>query len=162
MWRLRIESMSESGTQIIIRACRGQAEYAALVAIWRSAARATHDFLDESDFARIESHLASDYFRAVTLTVAEKDEEPVGFAGVHGDELEMLFVSHSARGQGIGSALLAEVIINQAVSKVDVNEQNHGAHGFYLSKGFVQVGRSELDGDGRPYPTIHMELQNNA
>jgi putative acetyltransferase len=149
-------------TQLNVRACRGQEEYAALVEIWRSAVRATHDFLDDSDFARIESHLASDYFPAVTLTVAEKDGKPVGFAGVHGNGLEMLFVSDSVRGQGIGSALLAEVVANQAVSKVDVNEQNHGAHGFYFGRGFVQVGRSELDGDGRPYPTIHMELQAGA
>ena len=154
--------MAESNTHITIRACRGQEEYAALVEIWRSAVRATHDFLDEADFARIESHLASDYFPAVHLIVAEKDGKPVGFAGVHGNGLEMLFVSDSVRGQGIGSTLLADVVANQAVSRVDVNEQNRGAHGFYVSKGFVQVGRSELDGDGRPYPTIHMELQNNA
>lgn len=149
-------------SEITIRASRGHGEYAPLVEIWRSAVRATHDFLDESDFVRIESHLASDYFPAVTLTVAEKDGKPVGFAGVLGDGLEMLFVSDSVRGQGIGSALLAEVVANQAVFKVDVNEQNHGAHDFYLSKGFVQVDRSELDGDGRPYPTIHMELIDTA
>jgi putative acetyltransferase len=71
----------------------------------------------------------------------------------------MLFVSDAVRGEGVGSALLAEVIENQAVSKVDVNEQNSGALGFYLSRGFAQIGRSELDGDGRPYPTIHMALQ---
>lgn len=151
--------MSQTDSRMTIRGCHGPSEYPELVDIWRSAVRATHDFLDESDFARIESHLAADYFPAVTLTVAEKDGEPVGFAGVHGDSLEMLFVSDSARGQGIGSALLAEVVANQGAAKVDVNEQNHSAHGFYLSKGFVQVGRSELDGDGRPYPTIHLELQ---
>ena len=154
----KIKPMRGGSTQLSLRACRGQAEYPVLVEIWRSAVRATHDFLDESDFLRIESRLASDYFPAVNLTVAEKDGKPVGFAGVHDGSLEMLFVSDSVRGQGIGAALLAEVVDKQAVSKVDVNEQNHGAHGFYLSRGFVQVGRSELDGDGRPYPIIHMEL----
>lgn len=157
--RNRIERMPASDSQIIIRACLGQEEYAALVEIWRSAVRATHDFLDEADFARIESHLASDYLPAATLTVAERDGKPLGFAGVHGDGLEMLFVSDSVRGQGIGSALLAEVIANQAVLKVDVNEQNTSAHAFYLSRGFVQVGRSELDGDGRPYPLLHLEIR---
>ncbi|QAB19111.1 GNAT family N-acetyltransferase [Leucobacter muris] len=142
-----------------IRAGRGPQEHEALIEIWRSAVRATHDFLDESDFARIESHLASDYFPAVTLTVAEKNGRRVGFAGVRDGALEMLFVSDAVRGEGVGSALLAEVIENQAVSKVDVNEQNSGALGFYLSRGFAQIGRSELDGDGRPYPTIHMALQ---
>lgn len=142
-----------------IRPGRGPEEFAALVEIWRSAVRATHDFLDESDFARIESHLASDYFPAVTLTVAEKNGQRVGFAGVLDNALEMLFVSDAVRGEGIGSALLAEVITNQAVSKVDVNEQNTGAHAFYLSRGFVQVGRSELDDDGRPYPLLHLEIR---
>lgn len=153
--------MAQSNTDVIIRACGGDEEYAALVDIWRSAVRATHDFLDEADFARIESRLASDYFPAVHLIVAEKDGKPVGFAGVLDGALEMLFVSDSARGQGVGSALLAEAVTRQAVSEVDVNEQNRGAHGFYVSKGFVQIGRSELDGDGRPYPIIHMELPNS-
>ncbi|QZY53520.1 GNAT family N-acetyltransferase [Leucobacter tenebrionis] len=142
-----------------IRAGRGPEEYAELIEIWRSAVRATHDFLDESDFARIESRLATDYFPAVRITVAERNGRRVGFAGVLDGTLEMLFVSDAVRGEGIGSALLAEVIENQAVSRVDVNEQNSGALCFYLSRGFRQVGRSDLDGDGRPYPTIHMALR---
>lgn len=69
----------------------------------------------------------------------------------------MLFVKDAVRGTGIGSALLADALAH-GVTKVDVNEQNPGALGFYLSKGFVQVGRDELDGDGRPYPTLHLSL----
>ncbi len=151
-------SIPENASPLHIRPCRGPEEYAALVGIWRSAVRATHDFLDESDFTRIESHLASDYFPAVTLTVAEMNGEPVGFAGVLDGNLEMLFVSDAVRGQGVGSALLADVVENQAVTRVDVNEQNEAAHAFYLRRGFAPVGRSELDGDGRPYPTVHMKL----
>lgn len=153
-----MEVMTEDAASLTIRACLGAEEYPALVEIWRSAVGATHDFLDESDFSRIEAHLGSDYFPAVQLSVAEADGKPVGFAGVLDGSLEMLFVSAEARGTGIGSALLTEVIRHQAVTKVDVNEQNGDAHGFYLSRGFTQVGRSELDSDGRPYPIIHMEL----
>jgi putative acetyltransferase len=150
--------MTDSDLRPIIRPCHGPQEYAALVDIWRSAVRATHDFLDEADFARIESHLASDYFPAVTLTVAEAEGAPMGFSGVVDGSLEMLFVSAAARGRGIGSALLAKAVQNQSVTRVDVNEQNPEALGFYASRGFVQVGRSELDGDGRPYPLLHLEL----
>jgi len=146
-------------SEIVIRPCHGPAEYPRLREIWRSAVAATHGFLDAADFAQIESRLASDYFPAVQLIIAEKDGEAVGFAGVHDHGLEMLFVSDSARGKGVGSSLLAEVISGQAVSRVDVNEQNEGALGFYLRRGFVRVGRSELDGDGRPYPILHLELQ---
>lgn len=42
---------------------------------------------------------------------------------------------------------------------VDVNEQNEQAHRFYLSQGFKQVGRSELDDDGRPYPILNLCLK---
>lgn len=151
--------MQKTSPDPYIRPNIGSAEYPALVEIWRSAVRATHDFLEESDFERIENNLASTYFPAVTLIVAERDGEPVGFAGVAEGNLEMLFVSAAARGGGIGSALLAEVIAKNGVTKVDVNEQNTGARGFYLSRGFQQVRRSELDGDGRPYPVLHLELQ---
>ncbi len=150
--------MSDSSAALEIRPDHGPAEYPALVAIWRSAVRATHDFLDDADFARIEQALASDYFPAVALTVAERDGRPVGFAGTLDGALEMLFVDDAVRGAGIGSALLAHVLAEQGVRRVDVNEQNPAAHGFYLSRGFVQIGRSELDGDGRPYPILHLEL----
>ena len=140
-----------------VRPVRGAAEYPQLVEIWRSAVRATHDFLAEEDFARIESNLASVYFPAVTLAVAEREGRAVGFAGVAEGSLEMLFVADEARGTGVGTLLLQHVIEHLAVTRVDVNEQNSGAHGFYLSRGFVQTGRSELDGDGRPYPILHLE-----
>lgn len=144
--------------QFIIRPCHGSAEHPGLVEIWRSAVRATHDFLEESDFERIEGSLASLYFPAVSLIVAEHDGAPVGFAGVAEGSLEMLFVSSSSHGGGVGTALLTQVIAVHGVTKVDVNEQNTRAQRFYLDRGFVQVGRSELDGDGRPYPLLHLEI----
>lgn len=140
-----------------IRPCHGPAEYPELVAIWRSAVRATHDFLEETDFHRIEGRLASAYFPAVFLIVAERDGRPVGFAGVADGALEMLFVSDTARGHGIGTALLDAATSEHGVTRVDVNEQNAGARRFYLARGFVEVGRSPVDGDGRPYPILHLE-----
>lgn len=141
-----------------IRDSRGPVEYPSLVEIWRSAVRATHDFLEESDFDRIESNLASAYLPAVSLIVAERAGGPVGFAGIVEGNLEMLFVTDEARGEGIGTKLLNEAITEFGVTRVDVNEQNSGACCFYLSRGFERVGRDELDGDGRPYPTLHLEL----
>lgn len=144
--------------QFTVRPCHGSAEYPELVEIWRSAVRATHHFLDESDFERIEGGLVTAYFPAVALIVAEHEGVPVGFAGVAEGALEMLFVSSAARGRGVGTALLVEALAAYGVSRVDVNEQNTSAHQFYLSRGFVQLGRSELDGDGRPYPLLHLEI----
>ncbi len=150
--------MPEKPRRITLRTADVPADFPRLVEIWRSAVTATHDFLAEEDFDRIENNLASAYFPAVDLLVAEVDGVAVGFAGVADGNLEMLFVSDESRGTGVGTLLLREAIADRGVVRVDVNEQNVSGIGFYLSRGFVQVGRSELDGDGRPYPILHLAL----
>ncbi|GIG36248.1 acetyltransferase [Cellulomonas pakistanensis] len=142
-----------------IRPSTGPAEYPALVAIWRSAVDATHDFLAPAHRDAIEAALASDYLPAVLLTVAEVDGRPAGFSGVLDGTLEMLFVDAARRGSGIGSALLEHAVEEHGVTAVDVNEQNVGAAGFYARHGFEVVGRSETDEAGRPYPVLHLRLR---
>ncbi|KXO88972.1 acetyltransferase [Tsukamurella pseudospumae] len=142
----------------VLRDCRGPEEFADLVTVWRSSVDATHDFLADADRDAIEGRLASDYFPQVRLTVAEVDGAPVGFAGTAGEDLAMLFVHADARGRGIGRALLDHVVREQGVRTVDVNEQNGQAVGFYAHSGFVVTGRSETDGDGLPYPLLHLAL----
>lgn len=44
------------------------------------------------------------------------------------------------------------------MNKVDVNEQNDKALGFYLRMGFRIIGRNETDGMGKPYPILHLQL----
>ncbi|MEU4016039.1 acetyltransferase [Microbacterium sp. NPDC028030] len=145
-------------TAVSIRPSIGAAEYPALVAIWRSAVDATHPFLTDAHRDEIQSHLQSDYFPAVTLSVADLDGRPAGFSGVLNGNLEMLFVDAAQRGGGIGTALLRHAITEHGVTKVDVNEQNDSAVGFYLHRGFEVVDRSETDEAGRPYPLLHMKL----
>jgi len=41
----------------------------------------------------------------------------------------------------------------------DVNVQNSQAVGFYERMGFVEIERSEVDSQGRPYPLIHLRYQ---
>jgi putative acetyltransferase len=43
-------------------------------------------------------------------------------------------------------------------TRLDVNEQNDQAVGFYRRMGFAAVGRSERDYTGKPYPLLHMRL----
>ena len=141
-----------------IRASSGPEEHPALVAIWRGAVDATHDFLAEADRDDIEAKLQSEYFPAVVLSVAEQDGRPVGFAGTLDGNLEMLFIDASRRGAGIGTALLSYAITEHGVCRVDVNEQNASAAAFYTRRGFEIVGRSDTDEAGRPYPMLHLRL----
>jgi putative acetyltransferase len=54
--------------------------------------------------------------------------------------------------------LLQHAIAAFGANEVDVNEQNPQGVGFYRHMGFEQVGRSELDGQGNPFPLLHMKL----
>ena len=77
---------------------------------------------------------------------------------MHDGNIEMLFISPEARGKGIGAMLARHAIQTQDATKVDVNEQNSQALGFYLHLGFSVTARSALDGQGKPYPLLHMAL----
>ena len=62
------------------------------------------------------------------------------------------------RGTGIGKKLVTYAINHLQVTKVDVNEQNIQAVGFYKYIGFNVYKRSDLDGEGKEYPILHMQL----
>lgn len=149
----------KSNDRIRVWLIQGDREYPTLVQIWRSAVDATHDFLAEDDRKSIEDNLIPHYFPAVELFGAELDGTLVGFVGIAGRTVEMLFVANEYRGRGIGTRLLEEAVSRHGARMVDVNEQNLGAVGFYRSYGFVTTGRDEIDADGKPYPTLHMRLE---
>ncbi len=70
----------------------------------------------------------------------------------------MLFVLDKARGQGLGAKLMQYAIEELKVKRVDVNEQNPLATGFYQHLGFEVISRSPLDDMGKPFPILHMKL----
>jgi len=144
---------------IEIRPSAGATEWPRLTAIWRSAVDATHDFLAAEDVEYFESRLATDYLPQVDVTVAVVAGRTVGFSGIADGKLEMLFIDGDHRGRGVGAALLRDAVAKVPNLLVDVNEQNEQAVGFYLRHGFHTVGRSATDGDGKPYPLLHLELR---
>lgn len=133
------------------------ADYPRLVEIWESAVRHTHDFLAEEDVLYYKERLPS-YFPHVALRGFEQDGNLVGFIGVHEDNIEMLFVHDDYRGKGIGKRLVLHAMRELHVCKVDVNEQNAQAVGFYERMGFRTRAKSALDNEGKPYPILHMQI----
>lgn len=132
-------------------------DYPRLVEIWESAVLNTHNFLREEDFLYYKQHLPT-YFQHVTLLGFEQEGLLVGFMGIAQGNLEMLFIDNDYRGAGVGKQLITFAIANLGVTKVDVNEQNTQAVGFYKYIGFNIQSRSELDGEGKEYPILHMQL----
>ncbi|RUR53206.1 acetyltransferase [Vreelandella populi] len=136
-----------------------KADHPVLLEVWEASVRATHDFLVESDLLALKPLILEQYFDAVDLMVARNDAgDIVGFCGVSDGNIEMLFLAPRTRGQGVGARLIAHAINAQGATRVDVNEQNEQAVGFYQHIGFSVIGRSPLDGQGKPYPLLHMAL----
>jgi putative acetyltransferase len=140
-----------------------KSEYKNVVDVWEASVRATHHFLQEEDIQFFKPLILNNYLDAVTLRCIKNDtNEIIAFFGVAESNLEMLFIHPNYRGKKIGKLLLDFAIAKFAVTKVDVNEQNEQAVGFYLSSGFKIISRSETDSSGKPYPILHMELNKKA
>ena len=132
-------------------------DYPRLMEIWESAVLSTHDFLKEEDFLYYKERLPV-YFQYVNLFGFEQEGILIGFMGIAEGNLEMLFIDNKYRGAGIGKKLITYAIDNLQVTKVDVNEQNVQAVDVYEYMGFNIYKRSNLDGEGKEYPILHMQL----
>ncbi|WP_133129790.1 GNAT family N-acetyltransferase [Legionella yabuuchiae] len=130
-----------------------------LIELWEKSVRATHDFLKENDIKELKPLILNQYFDKVTLKgIKNKDSKWIGFIGVASNKIEMLFISLEYQGQGVGSLLCKFAIKEMNVDEVDVNEENPKARRFYEKMGFKVIARSPLDGQGKPYPLLHMKL----
>jgi len=128
-----------------------------LLAVWEASVRATHLFLSDAEVKQIKEYVPLALKGVEHLVVAEREPGvPVGFLGVNGHRLEMLFLSPAARGHGLGRQLLRFGIEQYGIEEVTVNEQNPQAVGFYEHLGFVTYQRTALDEEGNPYPLLYM------
>ncbi|WP_414445285.1 acetyltransferase [Burkholderia sp. 22PA0106] len=127
------------------------------IEIWRRAVDATHDFLSQEDRQTLDE-LVCGFLPTVPLWFAlDADDYPSAFMFIDNGHMEALFVDPAYRGMGMGAALVRHGLSLHPDMTTDVNEQNIQALGFYEKMGFTRTGRSPLDGQGRPYPIIHLE-----
>ena len=129
-----------------------------LLAVWESSVRATHDFLKEDDVEYLRPYVEQSLREIPVLFCVEEADRPAAFLGMEGDSIEMLFVAAEFRGRGIGSALMREAL-SRGACRVDVNEQNPQALGFYRRFGFEVESRDAIDSLGLPYPILRCALK---
>ncbi len=142
------------------------ADHATLLALWERSVRATHDFLTADDVVSLRPLVAGALAGGslelwVLATAADTPADtPVGWMGLAGEHIEALFLAPEARGCGGGRQLVAHAqALRGGTLTVDVNEQNPAARGFYERLGFAVMGRSAVDGAGRPFPLLHLRRQ---
>ena len=139
-------------------------DFAELTNVWEASVRATHDFLPDSYIELLRGLVLEQYLDTVMLICCKDptSKRITGFAGVAAGKVEMLFIHPDYRGLGIGKCLLMFAINELNAERLDVNEQNPQAIGFYLKQGFEVIGRCENDGLGQPYPLLHLRYKRPA
>ncbi len=127
------------------------------LAIWRDAFDATHGFLTAKDRKDIDRMVAEEFLPAAELwLVDDPTGRAAGFLVMDGEEIDALFVDPALHGQGYGTALVRHALTLSPQAKVEASEQADNALPFYESRGFVRIGRSETDPQGRPYPLVRL------
>ncbi|WP_278377390.1 acetyltransferase [Sphingobium yanoikuyae] len=140
---------------IMIRPSRPD-EGARILEIWRGAVDATHDFLMPEDRRAIDEMVCGFLPHAPLWLAVDDNDYPLAFMLIDDGHMEALFVDPDRRGTGIGASLVRHGLARHPGMTTDVNEQNDQAVRFYEKMGFRPTGRSPMDGQGRPYPLIHL------
>jgi len=155
--RVAMRWRSPAATSRVRRAA--PADHEAMVLLWERSVRATHHFLTEQDVESLRP-LVADELASNTIdwwVLESAARALLGFLGFANDTIEGLFIDPDHRGQGGGTTLVAHAQrLAERSLAVDVNEQNEDAVGFYAALGFSVMGRSPTDGNGRPFPLLHM------
>lgn len=147
--RLNIQSLGKDA--------RSAAMMGELLKIWEASVRASHLFLAESDIGRLVPQAEEALRQIETLWVARDNLAPIGFMGVQGRKIEMLFLHPDHFRKGLGKRLVQLAFDELGVKFVDVNEQNPGAAKFYKKMGFKAFKRNEYDAEGNPFPILEMK-----
>ena len=149
-------SLAKPVTGIVRKAAPRDVEH--LFAVWETAVAATHDFVSSEDKQALTKLVKEQYLPSADLDVfVDAGDIPIAFMGMTGNEIDSLFVHANARGTGVGRRLVELAVERHGVVKTEVNEQNAQGVEFWQHMGFEVKGRSEFDGQGRPYPLLKME-----
>lgn len=155
-WREN-SALAMGGDMITLRPSESR-DASRILDIWSRAVDATHDFLLPADRAAIGEEVKVFLPQAPLTLAVDGSDRPLGFMFLHEGHMEALFIDPDQHGKGIGKALVQRALALHPALTTDVNEQNAGAMGFYRQLGFEPTGRSDLDGQGRPYPLVHLRF----
>jgi putative acetyltransferase len=139
-----------------IQAARNE-DHPRLLTLWLDSVRATHHFLSEEDIQSLLPVVRDLALPQLKVWVLRDDALGiVGFMGLAGAGIEALFISPSFFRRGGGKLLIEHARRLKGPLSVSVNEQNPSALAFYEANGFTVTSRSAVDGQGRPFPLLHL------
>ena len=129
-----------------------------LTILWEKSVRASHFFLTDADITDLRPFVRIGLYEMPHLILAKEGAHVAGFMGIAGDQLEMLYLDPEYFEKGIGKELVCVAIEKYSIHKVEVNEQNPKASGFYTHLGFEVFERTDYDEQGSPFPILKMHI----
>jgi putative acetyltransferase len=145
-------------TKIRIRKSRPEEGFR-VVEIWRASVEATHDFLLPGDIDKLDVLVRGFLPQAPLWVATDEVDRAIGFMGLSDAHMASLFIDPAWSGLGVGRALVEHALTFHSVLTTEVNEQNVLAVALYQRMGFFPTGRSSTDGNGFPYPLIHLRFE---
>jgi ribosomal protein S18 acetylase RimI-like enzyme len=106
-----------------------------------------------------EQVTVSDHNRGITGYTRAREGQIAPVGPCHGTELVTLYIRPAMQRQGIGHALLSNLVA-QATRRgspalwLTVNCRNHNARAFYKAHGFDPIGQTDFVLDGKAYPNF--------
>lgn len=91
------------------------------------------------------------------VSIAEVDGDVVGFAACDDNDLDALYVTRSARGNGVGTALLQQLKRAHTALSLWTFQANGPAQEFYVKHGFEEQGRTDGTGNDEGLPDIRFQ-----
>jgi GNAT superfamily N-acetyltransferase len=132
--------------------------------VWIRSRHAAYPAIPRSvhDDADMHRHFTQVLMPAGGVWLAELDGLVVGVLVVAPGWVEQLYVAPGWTGRGIGSRLLASAQAQQDALELWVFESNVAARRFYERHGFVEVGRTDGEGNEERAPDVRYRWQRAA
>jgi len=81
--------------------------------VWESSVRATHHFLEEADILVYKTLIGEEYLDTLQLFgIRDENNQLLGFIGISGKAIRLLFVLPAARAMGIGLSLIISTFMS--------------------------------------------------
>jgi len=93
------------------------------------------------------------------VTVAERSDEVTGFLARDGDDIHALYIDPTARGQGVGSRLLADAMDHEERLTLWTFQANTRAQNFYERHGFAEIERTDGARNDEGLPDIRYQWE---
>ena len=154
-----IREMENINIQNVVKNRRTPTLIKQLLSVWDASVHASHHFLTEKDIVRLTPQAEEAIKLIPELWVLQNHLVPVGFMGIQGHKIEMLFLHPDYFRKGLGKMLVQRAFQELRVEYVDVNDQNPDAIKFYERMGFEVFKRNEYDSEGNHFPILEMKRQ---